>query len=128
TVGGVSDQPGESVLALFHLVADAVGAQLVQTTDWGESGRRAGQYLVDVDVDAIAVEMLHVAGFAVLSEESGRTGPADAPVVVLDPLDGSTNASRGIPWFATALCLVDDVGPAVALVANQASGERWSAI
>ena len=26
----------------------------------------------------------------------------------LDPLDGSTNASRGVPWFATSLCVVDD--------------------
>ena len=46
-------------------------------------------------------------------------------MVVVDPLDGSTNASRGIRWFATALCLVDEHGPAVALVADQASGERW---
>ena len=68
--------------------------------------------------------MLHGAGYAVLSEESGRTGPAGAAVVVIDPLDGSTNASRGVPWYATALCLVDDDGPAVALVANQATGER----
>ena len=33
-----------------------------------------------------------------------------------------------MPWYATALCLVDDDGPAVALVANQASGERFSAV
>src|SRR5690606_28573962 len=50
-----------------------------------------------------------------------------APTVVVDPLDGSTNASRGIPWFATALCLVDDEGPAAALVANHATGERITA-
>ena len=72
--------------------------------------------------------MLHGAGYAVLSEESGRTGPAGAAVVVIDPLDGSTNASRGVPWYATALCLVDAGGPAVALVANQATGERFSAV
>jgi len=47
---------------------------------------------------------------------------------VMDPLDGSTNASRGVPWYATALCLVDDDGPAVALVAGQASGERFAAV
>jgi fructose-1,6-bisphosphatase/inositol monophosphatase family enzyme len=45
--------------------------------------------------------------------------------VVLDPLDGSTNASRGIPWFATSLCLVDRDGPAAALVVNQANGVRY---
>ena len=67
------------------------------------------------------------AGFAVLSEESGRSGDGDR-IVVVDPLDGSTNASRGIPWFATSLCIVDDDGPAVALVANQATGERLEAV
>ena len=43
------------------------------------------------------------------------------------PIDGSTNASRGIPWFATSLCFVDDDGPAVALVVNQATDVRYSA-
>jgi len=115
-------------LSLFHDVADAVHARLRATTDWGESGRRAGQYAVDLDADDAVLALLHGAGYAVLSEESGRSGPAGAAVVVVDPLDGSTNASRGVPWYATALCLVDADGPAVALVANQASGERFSAV
>ncbi len=116
------------MLSLFHDVADAVHAQLQATVDWGESGIRAGQYAVDLDADAVATSLLHGAGYAVLSEESGRTGPAGAAVVVVDPFDGSTNASRGVPWYATALCLVDAGGPAVALVANQATGERFSAV
>ena len=74
-----------------------------------------GQYAVDLDADRACLDRLLSAGFSVLSEESGRQGPSDRPVVVVDPLDGSTNASRGVPWFGTALCLVDDDGPAVAL-------------
>jgi myo-inositol-1(or 4)-monophosphatase len=119
------------VLDLFHDVADEIGGLLVRADDWGPSGRRAGQYAIDVVTDAAAVPMLLDAGFAVLSEESGRSEPpAGRPlgVVVIDPLDGSTNASRGVPWFATALCLVDAAGPAVGLVANQASGERFAGI
>lgn len=115
-------------LSLFHDVADAIGEQLGAATDLGESGRRPGQYAVDLVTDDVAVPMLHAAGYGVLSEESGVTGPRDRGVVVMDPLDGSTNFSRGVPWYATALCLVDDDGPAVALVANQASGERFSAV
>lgn len=115
------------MLGLFHEVADAVAVALAAVTDWGESGRRSGQYLADVTVDEIAVERLLDAGFAVLSEESGRAGDGNR-IVVVDPLDGSTNASRGIPWYATSLCLVDDDGPAVALVANQATGERRHAV
>ncbi len=63
-----------------------------------------------------------------LSEESGLEHGDAEIVVVVDPLDGSTNASRGVPWFATSLCAIDADGPRVALVANQASGVRHEAI
>jgi fructose-1,6-bisphosphatase/inositol monophosphatase family enzyme len=111
--------------------ADAVGEVLVRNKDWGESGVRDGQYAVDLDADAACLEVLYGAGFRVLSEESGITAPPSAsaaPIVVVDPLDGSTNASRGVPWYASALCLVDDDGPAVGVVVNHATGERFVAI
>ncbi len=63
-----------------------------------------------------------------LSEESGRHH-ADRPVtVVLDPLDGSSNAARGLPWYATSLCAVDAEGPLAAVVVNQVSGARYEAV
>jgi len=96
-------------------------------TDWGPSGARAGQYALDVTADGAALEVLHRAGVGVLSEESGFEPSATGDVVVIDPIDGSTNASRGLPWFATSLCYVDDEGPSVALVVNQATGIRFSA-
>lgn len=116
------------VLALFGRIADAIGAALATQDDWGESGRRPGQYAVDLVADELVTGPLLAAGFAVLSEESGRQGPDAAPVVVVDPLDGSTNASRRIPWFATALCLVDDAGPAIALVRNHGTGQEFTAV
>ena len=116
------------VLLRFHEVADAVARELAAVTDRGGSGQRVGQYAIDLVTDAVALPMLHDAGWRVLSEESGSTGVADGPVVVMDPVDGSTNFSRGVPWYATALCLVDADGPAVALVANQASGARYAAV
>ncbi len=117
------DDPSFDVL---HHVADEVERRLAAASDWGFSGAREGQYAMDVDVDEVAVSILLDAGFAVLSEESGRSGDGDR-LVVVDPIDGSTNASRGIPWFATSLCVVDDDGPSIALVANQATGERLEA-
>jgi myo-inositol-1(or 4)-monophosphatase len=115
-------------LETFLGVADAVADVLRANTAWGASGMRDGQYAVDLDADQACLDRLLSAGFSVLSEESGRQGPADRPRVVVDPLDGSTNASRGVPWFGTALCLVDDDGPAVACVANHATGERFTAV
>ncbi len=122
------DRTPDVVIDLFADVADRVGATLARQVDWGESGRRPGQYAVDLAVDEVCTEPLIAAGFRVLSEESGLQGPAGEPTVVVDPLDGSTNASRGIPWCATTLCLVDHDGPTVALVANHATGERYRAV
>ena len=115
-------------LGTFLDVADAVADVLRANTAWGASGMRVGQYAVDLDADRACLDRLISAGFSVLSEESGVQGTAGRPVVVVDPLDGSTNASRGVPWFGTALCLVDVDGPAVACVANHATGERFTAI
>src|SRR5262249_28774987 len=48
--------------------------------------------------------------------------------VALDPVDGSTNASRRLPWYATSLCAIDADGPRVAVVVNQATGDRFEAV
>jgi myo-inositol-1(or 4)-monophosphatase len=130
TVRWVTPDDPLSTLDVFARAADAVAEVLGATTDWGPSGLRRGQYAVDLDADAACLDVLRAEGWSVLSEESGITGPSSAGpgVVVVDPLDGSTNASRGVPWFATALCLVDADGPAVAMVANHATRERFTAV
>ena len=118
--------PHDDLLERLHRTADAVAAALADHRDWGPSGARAGQYASDVVADAAAGAVLDGAGVAVLSEESGNRG-GDGVVVVVDPLDGSTNASRGIPWYATSLCAVRD-GQALAAVVNHlVSGVRWEA-
>lgn len=125
------DPKSSAAAAAFHRAADAVAAVLAATSDWGESGVRVGQYAVDLAADQACLEVLYRAGYRVLSEESGVTGPpgsSTAPIVVVDPLDGSTNASRGVPWYASALCLVDDDGPTVGVVVNHATGDRFTAI
>jgi myo-inositol-1(or 4)-monophosphatase len=64
----------------------------------------------------------------VLSEETGLHHPERALTAVVDPVDGSTNASRGVPWFATAVCVLDEQGPWVAVVGDHASGRRYRAV
>jgi len=119
----------DAILAVLHSAADAVHRVLIDNDDWSPSGRRHTQYAVDLRADAAALAVLHDAGCAVMSEESGLTSPptrGGGVTVVLDPLDGSTNASRGVPWFATALCAVDSQGMRASVVANQAAGDdRW---
>lgn len=119
----------DGLVQLLHDVADAVAAALATVDDWGPSGRRAGQYAADLIADAAALEVLRGAGVGILSEESGIEN-GEAPIlVVVDPLDGSTNASRGIPWYATALCAIDADGPRASLVADQSGrGVRYEAV
>ncbi|MEX0847894.1 MAG: inositol monophosphatase [Ilumatobacteraceae bacterium] len=114
-------------LGLLTEVADAVADALVGITDRGPSGRRVGQYAFDVRADDAALAVLSRAGVGVLSEESGHDPGDSGLVVIIDPVDGSTNASRGVPWYACSLCLVDADGPLTSLVVNLASGERFSA-
>ena len=63
-----------------------------------------------------------------VSEESGVVGADRGVVVVLDPVDGSTNAAHGIPWYATSMCAVDEAGPRAALVVDLARGVRFQAL
>jgi myo-inositol-1(or 4)-monophosphatase len=90
---------------------------------------KPGQYALDVIADAAALEVLRALPVRIVSEESGVHERDDATVtVVLDPVDGSTNCSRGIEYWAISLCALDASGPLAALVVNQATGQRTSAI
>ena len=117
----------DELLAVVHEAVDAVVASFDGHDDWGLSGGRDGQYASDLVADSAALPVLQDAGLAVLSEESGRSGDAEL-VALVDPLDGSTNASRLLPWFATSICVVEGDRPRVAVVHDHASGVRWDAI
>lgn len=114
------------MLPVLHETVDAVVLALADHDDWGPSGERPGQYTSDVVADRAAVSVLHRAGLRVLSEESGLDA-GDGPIAVLDPIDGSTNASRRIPWFASSVCVVDKDGPLASVVHDLASGVRFDA-
>jgi fructose-1,6-bisphosphatase/inositol monophosphatase family enzyme len=117
----------EDALPLLDEVAGAVRAALARVDDWGLAGTTAGQHHSDLAADAAALAVLDRAGVGVLSEESGLRGEDQSLLIVVDPLDGSTNAAQGIPWFATSLCAVDADGPLAALVVNLATGDRFEA-
>lgn len=117
----------ETALQVLHDAASAVAKALTGLEDWGPSGRRSDQYHSDVIADAAVLEVIDRAGFGAVSEESGLHHPGRPIRVVIDPVDGSTNASRGLPWWATSLCALDAEGPLAAVVVNQATGERFAA-
>jgi fructose-1,6-bisphosphatase/inositol monophosphatase family enzyme len=117
----------DALVDVLDAAVTAVRAALDGLDDWGLAGTRPGQYHTDLRADAAAIAVLDDAGLGVLSEESGLHHPDRDIVVVLDPVDGSTNAGQGVPWFATSLCALDGDGPRAAVVVNLATGERFDA-
>jgi len=113
----------KTAVAIRDAVAPIVGADRRARTD------RPGQYAIDVVADQAALEILGRAGVMVVSEESGITGPQNSSItVVMDPIDGSSNAARDIPYWATSLCALDRDGPLAALVINHATGSSYRAL
>ncbi|HUD70109.1 MAG TPA: inositol monophosphatase [Acidimicrobiales bacterium] len=113
----------EELAQLLRTAARAVQAAISGHRGRGLSGLRPTQYHADLVADAAAIEVLASGGLQVLSEESGRTGEGSR-VCVLDPIDGSTNFDRGIPYYSTSMCVLDDQGMRCSLVANLAT-DTW---
>ena len=121
----------ETLIAAFDDAARAVrqAVTAVDATTRRERTPVAGQYALDLIADAAALEVLTKLPVRIVSEESGVHDRDGAAVtVVLDPVDGSTNFSRGIAYWAISICALDADGAAAALVVNQATGERTTAI
>jgi myo-inositol-1(or 4)-monophosphatase len=121
----------DRLLALFDVASAAQRGALATLGPVERRARtdRPGQYQLDLVADAAVLPVLASAGVRVLSEESGWSGPDDAAItVVLDPVDGSTNCARRLPYWAISLCAVDADGPLCALVQNGATGARYAAV
>ena len=116
------------ILAEFDRAAARVAEAVAQLDGGHLTGARDGQYSFDVAADEAAREVLAEAGFGVYSEESGSHDADRELTVVLDPVDGSSNAARGLPWYCTSLCAVDSDGLLAALVKNLVSGKAYRAV
>jgi myo-inositol-1(or 4)-monophosphatase len=119
-----------------HLLANAPTSaeRVVETGTRGEGGDRT--LVIDAEAEAVIfteLERLHAAGarFTAVSEERGTVefGGGDI-VVVIDPIDGSLNAKRGLSHHAVSIAVAD--GPTMAdvffgFVHDFGPGEEWVA-
>jgi myo-inositol-1(or 4)-monophosphatase len=105
-----------------------------ETGTRGEGGDRT----LEIDAAAEAavfrrLEALHADGhrFVAFSEERGRIDFGGGPVrVVIDPLDGSKNAKRGLPHHALSLAVAEGATMAdvrFGFVHDFGAGEEWVA-
>ncbi len=85
----------------------------------------------DADAEKAIVELIQVPDARVVAEESGETGATGARwTVVVDPIDGSWNYSRGLPFYCTSIAVLE--GGSVrdikhALVRNLVNGDVYYA-
>ena len=131
-------------LGVSRAAAEALGAilasrpttaeRVVETGERGEGGDRT------LEIDAAAedavfaqLERLHEAGarFTVVSEERGTVDyGGEGTLVVVDPIDGSLNAKRGMTHHALSIAVAE--GPTMAdvvfgFVHDLGTGEEWAA-
>jgi myo-inositol-1(or 4)-monophosphatase len=104
--------------ALRSMLAErtTMAQRVIETGTRGEGGDQT------LEIDALAeeavlaeLEMLHAAGarFTVLSEERGTVDfDGDGVLVVVDPIDGSLNAKRGLPHHCVSIAVAE--GPTMA--------------
>jgi myo-inositol-1(or 4)-monophosphatase len=116
----------DDIFAPLRVCAYEIGEAVKSHRRRGYSGQRATQYHLDVVADEVALRVLGGAGFQIVSEESGRSGAGPLTVVV-DPIDGSTNCDRGVPFYATSLAVLRDEELIAGLVMNQATGTVFEA-
>ena len=122
--------------AMSEMLADTptTAERVVETGERGEGGDRT------LEIDAAAeravfaeLEGLHAAGarFSGVSEERGTVDyDGDGTLVIVDPIDGSMNAKRGIGHHALSIAVAD--GPTMAdvvfgFVYDLGPGEEWVA-
>jgi len=109
--------------------------RIVETGVIGEGGDRT--LVIDQQAEDVVfaeLERLHDDGvrFAAISEERGIVDFGDPGVlVVIDPIDGSLNAKRGLTHHALSIAVAD--GPTMADVAfgyvfDLGPGEEWRAV
>ena len=84
---------------------------------------------IDEAAERVVLERLRPLGVSVVSEEIGFL-EGSSTLVVVDPIDGSLNAKRGIPFFSLSIAVaegrrMDDVH--FAYVYDFGSGEEWTA-
>jgi myo-inositol-1(or 4)-monophosphatase len=90
--------------------------------------------MIDQSAEDVVVDRLQAlaADFTLVSEELGERafGTGGSLRVIVDPIDGSVNAKRGIPFFSFSLAVAE--GPAMGdvvfgYVYDFGSGEEWTA-
>lgn len=118
---GQPDAASSAVVLALRILDVPTGAGRARKTDRDDATDT--DYRIE---DALREHLRHLTpelGF--LGEERGHTGPTDR-YWCLDPVDGTTNFTRGLPNYGVALALFEDHQPVGGEIALPAHRERYS--
>src|SRR6267154_3666012 len=127
-----SEEFGE-LLEEIAKAGDAIALKYFRTADLQIEKKRDGSRVTQADkaVEAMARERVAASGLAldVLGEEMGGSG-ANAPAgararLIIDPIDGTEEFSRGIPTFGTLMGIENDGEIVAAFVSAPGLHSRW---
>ena len=123
---------------LVTALAAAEAAAVVQRRWAGRIGVRdatlkgVSDFVCAADVEAqhaaLAVIRSRHPDHRILAEEDGVEAPtaaAEAPLWVVDPIDGTTNFLHGHPMYATSIAVLLGGVPEAGVVQCPPTGERW---
>ena len=110
-----------------RLVASREGNERVGEGAGGDTTMR-----VDKEAEDEIIEVVMQKGdLRLVAEERGESGPKDASwTVIIDPIDGSSNFERQIPFYCTSIAVLDGKtldDASHALVRNLVSGDTYYA-
>src|SRR5215475_13799234 len=123
------------LLNKIAVAADAIALRYFRAADLEIERKRDGSRVTQADkeVEAMARALVAASGLPlhVLGEEMGGSGanvPAGArPRLIIAPIDGTEEFSRGIPTFGTLMGIEHDGGIVAAMASAPGLGSRWQA-
>ncbi|MFC6887356.1 MULTISPECIES: inositol monophosphatase family protein [Actinomadura] len=131
----------DAARALAVDAAEAAGDLLRAGVDEPVEARPKGEgadVVTDLDTAAEDVILRRILGaypgHRVIAEEAGLVEGAaggaagDAPVWLVDPLDGTNNVAIGMSVYAVGIALCVDSAPLLGVVHDPVSGRTWSAL
>lgn len=108
---------------------DLIAGRFAQGTEAErKSGGKGEVTQTDKDAEAIILQALAAnSPCQILSEEAGGSRDSDAGLWVVDPLDGTTNFSRGIPLFAVAIAQMRGPRVELGVIYHPMTGDCYAA-
>lgn len=135
---GSSFEPKSYTAELFAMKKAANRAAMGLVRDFGEleklqvSRKGVGDYVTSADLRAEKKILDTLSGFdfkySFLSEEAGIKETDDKyHKWIIDPIDGTNNFRRGIPYFCTSIALMDNTTSVAGLILDPIRGSCYKA-